>query len=399
MAVFDPTSLSAADHPLKDLQVPADDRWQLQHQKGIGDTGSDEALPEVNLKNIGDELMLEDILDVAIDLEASDVHMSANGRIAVRINGRICFVENVPPLTKEQAERIIFSMIPNEGMKETLIRSRELDFGYQSADDTPFRVNLFYKRKNLSAVMRRIASKAWSIDDLGIPPAIYELIKSRQGLILITGPTGSGKSTSMQAMLEYVNKTRVEHIITIEDPIEFIFTPQKSIFSQREIGSDTLSFANALRGAMREDPDVVMIGEMRDPETIMAAMTLAETGHLVFSTLHTASAAQTVARVASVFPPDQQTQICSRLADTLIGVLSQRLVPRIDKPGRIAIYELMVVTAGIRNLIRQGDVAQIPNAIQAGAALGMIRMEKYAEYIAEQGIVRPEDYVHFFVQE
>src|SRR6185295_19689869 len=160
-------------------------------------------------------------------------------------------------------------MIPNEGMKETLIRSRELDFGYQSADDTPFRVNLFYKRKNLSAVMRRIASKAWSIDDLGIPPAIYELIKSRQGLILITGPTGSGKSTSMQAMLEYVNKTRVEHIITIEDPIEFIFTPQKSIFSQREIGSDTLSFANALRGAMREDPDVVMIGEMRDPETIM----------------------------------------------------------------------------------------------------------------------------------
>ncbi|MBI5415090.1 PilT/PilU family type 4a pilus ATPase [Candidatus Peregrinibacteria bacterium] len=354
---------------------------------------------EVKLENIGDEVSLDDLLDLVIDQEASDIHFGANARIAIRINGQICFVDNVPPLTREQSERIIYGMIPTESMKETLIRTRELDFAYEHKDGTAFRVNLFYKRKNLSGVMRRISSAAWSIDEIGLPHAVYNLIRAKQGLILVTGPTGSGKSTSMQSMLDHINKHRVEHILTIEDPIEFVFTPDKSIISQREIGSDTLSFANALRGALRQDPDVVMIGEMRDPETIMAAMNLSETGHLVFSTLHTSSAPQTISRIASAFPPEQQMQIYSRLADTLIGVISQRLVPRADRPGRVAIYEFMVVNAAIRNLIRQGDVAQMPNAIQSGASLGMIRMEKYAEQLAEDGIIRQEDYIHYFKEE
>ena len=289
------------------------DPEQYAVEQNDDEEGEKEPPPEVSLSGIGDEVTLDDILDLAIDQEASDVHMGAKGKIGLRINGHICFIENIPALTTEQAERIIYSMIPNDSMKETLIRTKELDFSYEHKDGTAFRVNLFYKRGNISTLMRRIATDAWSIDEIGIPHAVYELIKAKQGLILITGPTGSGKSTSMQSMLEYINLTRVEHVLTIEDPIEFIFKPKKSLISQREIGSDTLSFANALRGALRQDPDIVMIGEMRDPETIMAAMNLAETGHLVMSTLHTSSAAQTIARLASAFPPEQHMQIYSRL--------------------------------------------------------------------------------------
>lgn len=352
---------------------------------------------EVSMKNnAADQVTLDDILDLACDQEASDVHMSAKSQIGLRINGHICFVDNIPPLTKEQAERIIYPLIPTEQMKETLLRTRECDCSYEHKNGTSFRVNIFYKRNNLAVLLRRIATDAWSIDEIGIPPAVYELIQAKQGMILVTGPTGSGKSTSMQAMLDYINRTRVEHILSIEDPIEFIFKPKKSIVSQREIGSDTLSFANALRGALRQDPDVVMIGEMRDPETIMAAMNLSETGHLVFSTLHTSSAAHTIARLASAFPPEQQMQVFSRLADTLIGVVSQRLVRRADKTGRIGIFELLIVNAAIRNLIRTGDVAQIPNAMQSGAGIGMVRMEKYAEELAAEGIIHEDDYMHFF---
>ncbi len=371
----------------------------LRNPSAQKQTGKSEEITDVQIEGNADNIAMDDILDVAIKDKASDVHLSTNSRIALRINGNIHFVDNLPELTKEQAERIIFSIIPTDNMKETLIRTRESDFNYEHSDGTGFRVNLFYKRNNLAAVMRRIETEAFTIEELGIPHAINKLIQSRQGLILVTGPTGSGKSTSMQAMLEHINKTRVEHIITIEDPIEFIFDPKKSIISQREIGSDTLSFANSLRAALREDPDVIMIGEMRDAETMMTAMNLAETGHLVFSTLHTFNATQTVSRIAAAFPLDQQSQIFAQLSDTLIGVLSQRLAPRIDQPGRVAMFELMVVNAGVRNLIRRGEVTQIPNAIQAGGHLGMVRMEKYAEYLSLKKMVRKEDYEHFFIEE
>lgn len=353
----------------------------------------------LQLKHAGENLVSSDILEAALDFGASDIHFSAGERIAFRIHGEIHFVDNVPPLTQGQAERLIFSLLSTEEQKETLIRTRELDTAYENSDGTSFRVNVFFKRKNIACVLRVIASEAWGMDDLGLPSAVEKLLKQKQGLILVTGPTGSGKSTSMQSMLQYINETRVEHILTIEDPIEFVFKSKESIFSQREVGADTLSFSNALRAALREDPDVVMIGEMRDPETIMAAMNLSETGHLVVSTLHTSGAPQTISRLLNAFPPEQKNTIQTRLADTLIGVLSQRLVPRSDQEGRIAIFELMVVNSAIRNIIRTGDMAQIHNAIQAGRSSGMVKMEKYAEIMEEKGIIKKEDYIHFFREE
>lgn len=347
----------------------------------------------------GEKIELEDILELGIDMEASDLHFGAKEKIGLRINGKICFVENIPPLTREQAERIIFKLVSNEDQKETLVRTREMDTSYEHTDGTPFRVNIFYKKRNISAVLRRIASKACTMEELGVPAAVHNLIQMKQGLILVTGPTGSGKSTTMQSMLENINQNRVEHILTIEDPIEFMFTSKKSIFSQREVGEDTLSFSNALRAALREDPDIVMIGEMRDAETIMAAMNLAETGHLVISTLHTSSAAQTISRLVNAFPPEQHSQVSSRLADSLVGVVSQRLVPRCDKPGRIAIFELMIINAALRNIIRSGETSQILNAIQAGRKEGMIKMETYAEELRQQGIILEKDYLHFFRKE
>ena len=247
------------------------------------------------------ELGLGDLLDSMIEYQASDLHMSVNSKVGMRIDGEIHFIDNIPRLNKELGEKIILGLVDTDQKKETLKRTRELDCSYEHSDGTSFRVNIFYKRKNMATVLRRISTKAFTLEQLNIPASIRKLLKAKQGLILVTGPTGSGKSTSMQAMLNHINQTRVEHIVTIEDPIEFLFSNEKSIFSQREVGSDTLSFSNALKGAMRQDPDVVMIGEMRDPETIMAAMNLAETGHLVFSTLHTRSAYQTITRVLDSF--------------------------------------------------------------------------------------------------
>ncbi len=353
---------------------------------------------EVSLK-YDSTLTIGSLLDAALELGASDIHFSASERIAFRVNGKIYFVENRPSLTKEEAEQLIFAMVSSEEQRESLVRTRELDTAYEHVDGTNFRVNVFYKRKNISAVLRVIASDSFGMDELGIPAGIESLIASKQGLLLVTGPTGSGKSTSMQSMVDHINKERVEHIITIEDPIEFIFKSRKSIISQREVGADTLSFSNALRATLREDPDVVMIGEMRDPETIMAAINLSETGHLVISTLHTSGVPQTISRMINAFPPDQHNMIQNRLADTIIGILGQRLVPRADRKTQIAIFELMVTTPGIRNLIRSGNTGQIKNAIQSGRQYGMVKMEQYAEVLRERGILNESDYIHYFQDE
>lgn len=351
---------------------------------------------EIFIHQIEGVVNLESILDAAIIYGASDVHFGANERMALRINGEIVFVKNAPPINRMQAERLCFGLIRGEKQKATLIETRELDTAYEHSDGTSFRVNLYYKRDNIAAALRIIASEPRTMQDLGMPIAVEQILSLRQGLLLVTGPTGSGKSTSMQAMLQHINETRVEHILTIEDPIEFIFKSQKSIFSQREVGADTLTFENSLRAAMREDPDVVMIGEMRDSETIMAAINLAETGHLVISTLHTSGAPQTISRIINAFPGDQQRNVQNRLADALAGVLSQRLVPMADRRGRIAIFELMIINGAIRNIIRTGDLGQLPNAIVSGRSMGMITMQHYAQVLAEEGYVREEDFVHFF---
>jgi twitching motility protein PilT len=353
---------------------------------------------EVNLK-YKSKVSIDSLLEAALELGASDIHFSASERIAFRISGKIYFVENRPSLSKHEAEELVLDMISSEEKWESLQRTKELDTAYEHKDGTNFRVNVFFKRKNISAVLRVIASEAFGMDELGIPAGIEQLIESKQGLLLVTGPTGSGKSTSMQSIIDHINKDRVEHIITIEDPIEFIFKSRKSIISQREVGADTLSFANALRATLREDPDIVMIGEMRDPETIMAAINLSETGHLVISTLHTSGVSQTISRMVNAFSQDQHNMIQNRLADTIIGVLGQRLIPRADRKGQVAIFELMINTPGIRNLIRLGQIGQIKNVIQSGRALGMVKMEQYAEILRDQNLVREEDYMHYFRDE
>jgi twitching motility protein PilT len=284
---------------------------------------------------------------------------------------------------------------------EKLEKSHDVDFWYVTeADGISFRVNGAWALENLNFTFRRIEQNAKTIQELDLPQAIDRFINAKQGLVLVTGPTGSGKSTTLVAMLEEINKTRGENIITIEDPIEFLFKDKKSIFSQREVWRDTNSFVSAIRASMREDPNVVMIGEMRDPDTVEAALNLAETGHLVFSTLHTSGSVQTISRIAQFFSPEQQRQIYTRLADSLLGVLSQRLVPRRDGTNkRIAIYELMLVNSGIKNLIRSGDLSQINNAIQMGRSEGMMPMYVHAQELEQKGIIRREDYAGFFTNQ
>ena len=344
-------------------------------------------------------IALNDLLDLAIDKEASDIHFSADSRIGLRIFGKIHFIDNIDVLSNKQTRNLVFALVTNPLQRKKIYEEKELDASYEHVNGVSFRVNIFFKRGRLAAVLRKIASSTMTMKQLGLPDAVSDLVQKKQGLLLVTGPTGSGKSTSMQSMLEYINMNRVEHILTIEDPIEYIFKNKKSIFSQREVGNDTHSFPSALRASLREDPDVVMIGEMRDVETIQAAIKLSETGHLVISTLHTSSASQTIARLVSYFPSQDHEQVRSRLADSLLGVLSQRLVPRADREGRVALYELLIVNSAIRNIIRTGKMTQIHNAMLSGREIGMILMHEYAAELEEQGVVHNKDYIQFFREE
>lgn len=343
---------------------------------------------------------LDELLDLVIDQKASDIHLSEDERIALRIDGQIQFIENIAPLTREQAEVIIFQNLlrGNETRIKNYQNNLDMDFAYTHKDGTPFRVNIFFKKEKMAVVMRRINRKAFTFEELGLPDAIDKFVHSKSGLVLVCGPTGSGKTSTLAAMIEWINQNRSEHIITIEDPIEYIFESNKSIVSQREIGRDTHSFASALRALLREDPDVAMIGELRDPETIMTAIELCETGHLVFGTFHTGSAAQTINRIIANFPSEQQNAVSTRLADSLVGILCQRLIPKIGG-GRTGIFELVVANGAIRNLIRQKEMAQIQSTIQTGADSGMISMKRYADQKRDKGLIREEDYRDYFTDD
>lgn len=351
---------------------------------------------EAKNTNSGSEpvVELDDLLDLAVSKDASDVHFGAYSHIYLRINGKLTAVEGVGELSALQAERLIFQMLEPEE-KSQFLKIKELDFSYQHKDGSVFRGNAYFRRKRVSVALRLIPKVIRTMDELGLPKITYDFVNAEQGLILITGPTGSGKSTTMAAMLEYMNQNQVNHVITIEDPIEYIFESKKSIFSQRELHTDTLSFRYALKSVLREDPDVVVISEMRDPETIMAAMMIAETGHLVFATLHTSGASQTVSRIVSAFPPVQKDQVRARLADNLLGVVSQRLLP-LKKGGRVAAYEVMVNTPAIANIIRTGDTHQLMNAIQTGQTLGMINMEKSVYNLVNKGLVSAKEVEYMF---
>ncbi len=314
-------------------------------------------------------LNMQDILKYCVQYDASDVHILVGVPPYIRLHGKLMPIPETEVVTPQASRELVTSVLTPE-QKELLENERELDFSYSLSTGTRFRVNAYYEKGNLAAAFRAIPEKIRSIEELGLPNLLNDLTELKQGLILVTGPTGHGKSTTLAAMIERINETRSEHIVTIEDPIEFVYEQKQSIISQRELHADTHSWGIALRSVLREDPDVVLIGEMRDRETIAAALTVAETGHLVFATLHTNNAAQTVDRIVDVFPEEQQQQIRSQLAGTLEAVLSQRLVPSLDGK-RVAVMEVMLGTPAVRNTIRDGKSHLLPNVIQTSGDLGM----------------------------
>lgn len=327
-------------------------------------------------------------LDYAISKNASDIHITEGVPVTLRVDGKLFSIPEVQPVTSAKAKELIAGITSEEALN-LLDQKKEIDFsfGYQTMR---FRVNVYYQKGSVAASLRLIPSKIRTFRELGLPPILEKFTEQSQGFVVITGPTGSGKSTTLAALIDKINEERRSHIITIEDPIEYVFEHKKGIVSQREIGQDTNTFARGLRSALREDPDVVLVGEMRDLETIDAALTMAETGHLVFTTLHTNSAAQTADRIVGVFPPHQQQQVRSQLANVLLGVVSQRLIPRVNG-GRVMAAEIMISNSAIRSLIREGKIHQIPNIIQTSASEGMISLDKVLSELVSRGEISMED--------
>lgn len=335
------------------------------------------------------ELMIEDLMEQLIEMGGSDLHLQAGAPVYFRINGKLQPFGD-EPLTPHECQKLIFSMLNNTQRKD-LEQNWELDCSYGVKGLARFRVNVYKERGYYAAALRALSSKIPNFDQLNLPDIVREMSERPRGLVLVTGPTGSGKTTTLAAMVDLINRTRPEHILTIEDPIEYVFPNNKSLIHQRQKGEDTKSFSNALRAALREDPDVILVGEMRDLETVSLALTAAETGHLVFGTLHTSSAASTINRIIDVFPPEQQQQIQAQISNSLIAVFTQSLVPKKNpKPGefgRVMAQEIMIVTPAIANLIREGKVAQIYSAIQTGMKMGMMTMEQSLANLVRAGVI------------
>jgi len=322
-------------------------------------------------------MLLEEIFDKAIEKKASDVHLNAEQKVVFRINGVLSFQKDWPIVKPGEVEQIAEKVL-TDYLKEQLKEKKEVDFSYQTKSGRRFRVNFYQEKGNLALSARFIWPKIPTLEDIDAQPVIYDLLKSKQGLILVTGPAGCGKSTTLAASIDWLNKHYAYHIITLEDPIEFLFKSEKSLISQRELGRDFISFGQALRHVVRQDPNVIMVGEMRDLETISLAVTLAETGHLILATLHTPNAMQTIDRIVDVFPSAQQTQIRLQLSLSLKAVISQWLVPRIDG-GRIAAREIMVNNSAIATMIRENKISNIINVIQTGSKFGMQTMDQDLE--------------------
>jgi len=325
------------------------------------------------------------MLLLCIENSASDLHITENEPPILRIDGRLYRTDH-PKLTKQSLKTAIYAVL-TDLQKEMLERDLELDFSLALPGLDRFRVNVHIQRGSVEAAFRRVPLEVPSIADLGLPPMVLELARKPNGLVLVTGPTGVGKTTTLAAIVNLINSERECLIITIEDPIEFIYSNKKSVIKQREVYSDTRSFAQSLRHALRQDPDVIIVGEMRDLETISTALTAAETGHLVLATLHTPDAPQTVERIIDVFPPHQQQQVKLQLADSLQGVVSQLLLPHASGKGRVLATEIMVATPGIRNLIREQEIEQIPTLMQTGSKYGMKTMDKCLKELTQKGIV------------
>lgn len=328
---------------------------------------------------------IEVLLEEVIKKKASDLHLQVGLAPMLRVDGALMAVTGAEALTEETIEALIFAIL-DEDQKQILLKDKEFDFSFAFGDLGRFRVNAFHERGNLAAALRLIPNEMLTIEQLGLPGVVNKFAEYPRGLVLVTGPTGSGKSTTLAAMIHKINHERATHIITIEDPIEFTHKSVKSVIVQREVHYDTYSFSAALRSSLREDPDVVLIGEMRDLETIAAAITIAETGHLVFATLHTNSAAQSIDRMIDVFPPHQQPQIRAQLSNILMAICSQRLIPTIGG-GRIAAAEILVATPAVRNIIREGKSHQLEAVIQTGAEFGMQSMDKTLVNLIHNGTI------------
>ncbi len=349
------------------------------------------AADTLTLNNLQLDVMLQEV----IQRRASDLHLSVGLPPVLRIDGQLVRME-YPPLNREQCHRLIFSILTNDQRRD-LEQEWELDCSYGLANVGRFRVNVYRERGTYAAALRTIVATVPTFKQLGLPEVMEELAHRERGLILVTGATGSGKSTTLAALVDHINTHYSKHILTIEDPVEFVHTSKRSIIHQRELGMDTHSFAKALKSALREDPDVILVGEMRDLETIQLALSAAETGHLVLGTLHTSSAAQTVDRIVDVFPPEQHGQIRTQLSNSLIAVFSQVLLPKINpdgtKKGRVMAQEILLVNSAVSNLIREAKSAQIYSVMQTGGAAGMQTLESALKKRLDEGVIELDDAV------
>jgi twitching motility protein PilT len=332
---------------------------------------------------------ITELLLLTKERKASDLHLAAGAPPSLRVNGRLARLD-AAPVSREEMHGLLYDVLTDD-QKARFEAAHDLDFSIELASVGRFRVNAFMQRLGEGMVLRLIPSRILTLDDLEMPPVLKDLAMKDRGLVLVTGPTGMGKSTTLAAMVDHVNENREHHVITIEDPIEFVHSAKKCNINQREVGPHTESFSTALRSALREDPDIILVGEMRDLETIAQAITAAETGHLVFSTLHTNSAPQTISRIVDVFPPHQQEQIRVQLAESLLGVIAQTLIPTMDGKGRVAALEVMVATPAIRNMVRENKIHQLPSAIQTGARDGMQSLDQHLKTLVKLRRISQEE--------
>ncbi|MEO8418575.1 MAG: type IV pilus twitching motility protein PilT [Methylophilaceae bacterium] len=328
---------------------------------------------------------ISDLLAFSVKNKASDLHLSAGLPPMIRVHGDVRKI-NLPAMDHSQVHDMVYDIM-NDGQRKVYEETLECDFSFEIPNLARFRVNAFNQNRGSGAVFRTIPSKILSLEQLNCPPIFKDIADTPRGIVLVTGPTGSGKSTTLAAMVDYVNENEFGHILTVEDPIEFVHQSKKCLINQREVGPHTLSFANALRSALREDPDVILVGEMRDLETIRLALTAAETGHLVFGTLHTSSAAKTVDRIVDVFPAAEKEMVRSMLSESLRAVISQTLCKTKDEQGRVAAHEIMIGTPAIRNLIRENKIAQMYSSIQTGQNVGMQTLDQNLKELVQRNVI------------
>nr|WP_101043693.1 type IV pilus twitching motility protein PilT [Neisseria meningitidis] len=333
-------------------------------------------------------MQITDLLAFGVKNKASDLHLSSGIFPMIRVHGDMRRI-NLPEMSAEEVGNMVTSVM-NDHQRKIYQQNLEVDFSFELPNVARFRVNAFNIGRGPAAVFRTIPSTVLSLEELKAPSIFQKIAESPRGMVLVTGPTGSGKSTTLAAMINYINETQPAHILTIEDPIEFVHQSKKSLINQRELHQHTLSFANALRSALREDPDVILVGEMRDPETIGLALTAAETGHLVFGTLHTTGAAKTVDRIVDVFPAGEKEMVRSMLSESLTAVISQNLLKTHDGNGRVASHEILIANPAVRNLIRENKITQINSVLQTGQASGMQTMDQSLQSLVRQGLIAPE---------